>query len=348
MKDSKRTITIDGSYGEGGGQILRTACALSAVAGIPCHITNIRKSRRNPGLKLQHLVGIRSLGDLCNGKIVGDSLQSEEIYFYPGEVRPTTLNLRIETAGSITLVLQTLLLPSFFAKGPVRINIQGGGTDTAFAPTIDYHRFVFLELLAKLGLRANVVIIKRGFYPKGDAMVKIEVIPGKPKSWVCSERGDLDKISIISGASESLKGGRVSERQAKAAEDLIVSKLKTKTERRIEYYSTLSPGSQINIIGKYKNTFIGIDGIGERGKRAENVGQEAALRFVREHDSGACIDQLAGDQILPYLSLAEGTSTVTLSHLSEHAKTNLWVIEKFLERSFKISKDKSKAITSIN
>ncbi|MBI4229009.1 MAG: RNA 3'-terminal phosphate cyclase [Deltaproteobacteria bacterium] len=347
MVKQAHTITIDGSYGEGGGQILRTACALSAIAGLPCRVFNIRKNRRKPGLKLQHVIGIRNLTKLCNGSLEGDSLHSQEVFFRPGEIRSCTLNVQIETAGSITLVLQTLLLPAFFASGPVRVGFQGGATDTFFSPTMDYYRFVFLKILEKLGLKTNTEIVKRGFYPKGNAMVTVEVVPRKPENWSCSDHGSLNTIKIISGASETLKGARVAERQAEASEELLRAKLTVPIEQNIEYYSTLSTGSQINIIGECENSVIGSDALGQPGKRAERVGKEAALQFLNEVNSGACLDRFACDQILPYVSLADGNSIITVSEVSEHARTNFWVIEQFLDRSFEINKSVSKAIISI-
>lgn len=347
MVKQAHTITIDGSYGEGGGQILRTACALSAITGRPCRVFNIRKNRRKPGLKLQHLIGIRNLRKLCNGSLEGDSLHSQEVFFRPGEIRSCTLNVQIETAGSITLVLQTLLLPAFFASGPVRVGFQGGATDTFFAPTMDYYRFVFLKMLEKLGLKTNTEIVKRGFYPKGNAMVTADIVPCKPASWSCSDRGSLERIKIISGASETLRDARVAERQAEASEELLKAQLEVPIEQKIEYYSTLSTGSQINIIGECENSIIGSDALGRPGKRAEMVGREVTLQFLKELNSGACLDRFAGDQILPYVALADGNSNFTVSEVSEHAMTNFWVIEQFLDRSFKINKSVSKAIISI-
>ena len=347
MFKKAHSIAIDGSYGEGGGQILRTACALSAITGISCRVFNIRKNRRKPGLRLQHLIGIRNLKKLCNGNLEGDSLHSQEVFFRPGKVRSCTLNVKIETAGSITLLLQTLLLPAFFAPGPVRIHFQGGATDTFYSPTMDYYRFVYLKILEKLGLKTDTEIIKRGFYPIGSAMVRVEVTPCKPKSWNCPDHGSLQAITIISGASDTLKRARVAERQAEAAEELLMSNSAVPIERKIEYYSTVSSGSQINIIGVFENSIVGSDGLGRPGTRAERVGKEVALRFVNEVNSMACLDRFASDQILPYVYLARGNSTLSVSGVSEHAKTNMWVVEQFLDRSSKVYEGCSNTMISI-
>ena len=174
-------IEIDGSHLEGEGQILRTAVSLSAVTKKPCRVFNIRKGRSKPGLMPQHLLGIQALAQLCKGSLEGDYLGSEEIKFYPGEIDrgSTSINIRIETAGSITLALQTLTLPAFFTSSPVKIIFNGGATDTFFSPTIDYFRYVFLPILKKMAGIVEINILKRGYYPEGGAKVEATILPTK-------------------------------------------------------------------------------------------------------------------------------------------------------------------------
>ena len=336
-------IKIDGSFGEGGGQILRTAIALSAVAQKPCHVFNIRKGRPKPGLMPQHLLGLRALGELCNGSLEGDELESEEIKFYPDNIdgEQTSITVRIQTAGSITLVLQTLLLPSLFSKKPIEIFFRGGATDTFFSPTIDYFRYAFLGILKKMIPTENtsrpvaIDIIKRGYYPEGGAEVKVTVFPSKLRPLNLTERGQFRKITVISGASEFLKNKKVAERQLAGVRE-VLGKLKLFVEEKSEYYNTQCPGSQICLIAEFKNTVIGTDNLGKLGKRAEDVGKEAALKLLREQKSGACLDKHLADQTLPYMALAGCKSQVTVSEVTDHCKTNIWVIEKFLEGKFEI------------
>jgi RNA 3'-phosphate cyclase len=345
--NEKNTILIDGSYGEGGGQILRTASALSAITGMPCRIINIRKNRRKPGLAHQHVIGLRALRELCDGRLQGDSIGSLEIAFHPGRIKPRTLHVEIPTAGSVTLVMQTLLLPALTAPGRVTVNFHGGGTDTFFSPSMDYYRFVFLKILQRIGLTAEIKITKRGFYPKGGARVTFDTSPGRPGSWRCTERGELRGVTIISGASDKLKERGVAERQAKSAEDKLKSELKRPIEQKIEYSNTFSAGSFINIVADFEHTTIGTDGLGERGRRAEVVGEETAIEFLKEFNSGACLDKHAGDQIVPFISLAEGKSEVTISEIRKHTSTNIWVVNHFLDRSIELRAIDTKTALSI-
>jgi RNA 3'-phosphate cyclase len=328
-------IEIDGSIGEAGGQILRTACALSVVTKNPCLVFNIRKGREKQGLMPQHLAGIQALARLCNGSLEGDELGSQEIKFYPGQTYKERVFVDIPTAGSITLVLQTLILPALFASHPTKIIFEGGATDTFFSPTIDYFRYVFLKILEKLGAKGEINILKRGYFPEGGAGVEITLFPSKLKNLNLTERGELQKISVISGASELLRDKKVAERQIAGVRE-VLGKLKLPIEEKIEYYPTQSPGSQICLAVEFWNTIIGTDNLGKLGKRAEDVGKEAAFELLREQKSEACLDKHLADQILPYLSLGPGKSKVTVSEITNHCRTNIWVIEKFLNGKFEI------------
>ena len=328
-------IEIDGSYGSGGGQILRTACTLSAVTKKSCRVFNIRKGRPKPGLMPQHLLGIQALAQLCNGRLKGDFLGSQEIKFFPGENYRDSILIKIPTAGSITLALQTLIPSALFTPEPIKINFDGGATDTFFSPTIDHFRFVFLKILEKMSSKVEINILRRGYYPEGGAKVEAKIYPSKLKPINLIERRDFKKILIISGASESLKNKKVAERQVAGVRE-ILGKLKLPSEEKIEYYDTPCPGSQICLVAKFENTVIGTDNLGKLGKRAEDVGKDAASELLKEQKSGASLDKHLSDQILPYLALAKNKSSVTVSEITTHCQTNIWVIEKFLKGNFKI------------
>lgn len=330
---SNQIIEIDGSYGSGGGQILRTATALAAVAKKPCCVFNIRKGRDKPGLMSQHLLGIQALTQLCNGKLEGDRLGSEEIKLYPEEIRAKDLRVKIETAGSITLVLQALIPSTLFASEPLKITFDGGATDTFFSPTIDHFQYVFLEILEKMGEKVEINILKRGCYPEGGAKIEVTIYPSKLKNLNLTERGKLQKILAISGASEFLKDKKVAERQLAGVRE-VLGKLKLPIEEKVEYYKSQCPGSQICLAALFENTVIGTDNLGKLGKRAEDIGKEAALELLKEQKSQACLDKHLADQILPYLALTKGKSSVTVSEVTNHCKTNIWVIEKFINGKF--------------
>jgi len=337
-------IEVDGSFGSAGGQILRTATALAVVTKKPCYIFNIRAKRPKPGLMPQHLLGIQALAYLCNGRLEGDYLGSEEIKFYPGESYRDRVSVNIPTAGSITLVLQSLIPVALFAPTPIKISFDGGATDTFFSPTIDYFRYVFLKILEKITQDENgsrpigINVLKRGYYPEGGAKVEVKTYPAKLKNFNLIERGSFKKILVISGASNFLKEKKVAERQIVGARE-ILGKLKLSIEERVEYYDTCCPGSQICLIAEFENTIIGTDNLGKLGKRAEDVGKEAALELLKEQKSGACLDKHLADQVLPYIALAEGKSQVTVSEITRHAQTNIWVIEKFIDGKFEIKGD---------
>jgi len=339
----EEVIKIDGAYLEGGGQILRTAAALSAITERPCHIFNIRKGRPAPGLKTQHLLGLRALAELCNGKLEGDALGSTEIKFHPGKINRERLSVNIDTAGSITLVLQGLLLPALFTPKPVEILFKGGATDTFFSPTLDYFQYVFLKILEKMGVRVEIDIEKRGFFPRGGAEIKVKVFPATLKPLKLKERGEFKKIKIFSGASESLKDKRVAERQVAGVKE-VIGKLNLRLEEDIQYHNTDCPGSYICLVAEFENTVIGSDNLGKLGKSAEEVGQEAARELLKEQRSGTPLDKHMADQILPYIALANKKSRVAVSEITNHCKTNIWVIEKFLDGQFNIN-DENNIIT---
>jgi len=355
---AEKMIEIDGYYGEGGGQILRTAVALSAISQKPCRIFNIRKSRGNPGLALQHLVGLRALSQFCNGKLEGDNLGSQEIKFFPGNILSPSLKIDIETAGSITLVLQTLLLPCLLSSMisgqtplSIKIKFHGGATDTFFSPSIDYFRYVFLgalkkiieELPTKRGGGVDINISRRGFYPQGGAEVEVKISPPVISQKIITplsleKAGKLGRILIISGAADSLRERKVAERQISGTRQtpLFFKKADLPIEKKFEYYDTLSPGSQITIIAEFENTVLGVSNLGKSQKSSEEVGKEAAMEFLKETMKGAALDKHLCDQILPYIAFLAKTAKITASEITQHARTNIWVIEKFVKGKFKI------------
>ncbi len=328
-------IEIDGSYGESGGQILRTAVGLSAVTGKPFRIFNIRSGRPNPGLKAQHLKGIEAVARLCSAELKGARLGSTEITFLPGKIKTEKLRIDVGTAGSVTLVLQALMIPAIRAPEPIEFEITGG-THVAWSPTTAYFRHVFSEYLRMMGIEITSETVRYGYYPKGGGLIKVKINPEELKPLILEERGKHIKTEAWSNASRELMKACVGERQVNAAENIL--KL---DKKNIKYVSSYSTGSSITIASNFENCFLGASSLGARGKSAERVGEGAAQKLKKTLDTKATMDKHMTDQILPYLALSRNKSIVLAPELTGHAKTNIWVIEKFIDRNFKTQEQKN-------
>jgi RNA 3'-terminal phosphate cyclase (GTP) len=353
-------IKLDGSYCEGGGQILRTALALSAFTGQSFEVDNIRKGRHSSGLKNQHLYCIKALQQLCNGKAEGVALGSHEVKFTPGKIEGKEIIIDIGTAGSMTLLLQSVLLPTLFADKKVVLKIKGG-TDNKWAMPYDYFKEILLPHLMDLA-DIKVELVKRGYYPRGGGEIKIEINPKyklkdfrdlnelldsleKKQKYNLIDQGSLLKIKGVSHASSSLKDAEVAERQAKSAEDKL-KQLNVPVEIKTEYHQTLSPGTGIVLYAIFnkENIRIGADSLGERGKKSEKVGKEAADKLINEINYKAPVDEYLADNLIPFLALCKGK--IKVAKISNHTLTNIYVVEKFLGKTFKIDK-KNKIIQTV-
>ncbi len=322
-------LEIDGSYGEGGGQILRSSLALAAVLGKEVRIFNIRAGRSDPGLKAQHLTGAKALATICNASSEDLDIGSTEFVFRPGRIEGGSFRFNIGTAGSITLVLQTLMPLLPFAPRELSVEIRGG-TDVNWSPPIDYLRLITLPVLANMGFTMSLEVTSRGHYPKGGGLVKVSSTPsGRLKPIEHLEGGS---ISLIVGVSHAVKLPRhVAERQAAAAVQVIRNHGLPNPEIEIENSengASLGPGSGIVLCARAEaGAILGGDCLGERGRRAEEVGQLAAQRLVEEIENGSFLDRHMGDMIVPYMALADGVSDVSVSEISQHTLTNVKVAE---------------------
>ena len=310
---------------------MRTAVGLSVATGRPCRIHSIRAGRADPGLKAQHLAGIRGAARLCGARVEGAHPGSQKLVFEPGPLDPPEqLRVQVETAGAVTLVLQTLMVPLATLRDPMEI-IVTGGTHVLWAPTVDYFVAVFSYYLERMGVMARVLNVEPGFYPAGGGMLHVVVSPAGLAPQDITVRGAFRKVLARSLAASELRRSQVVERQLVGAARVLA--LDWENE---EYRRSRSVGSAIHIMAEYANCRLGASCLGERGKRAEIVGVEAAGLLDRWMSTGACLDEYMADQILPYLAMAGGTSRVRVAAVTDHCRTNIWVIEKFLPVRFTV------------
>ncbi|MFA4645852.1 RNA 3'-terminal phosphate cyclase [Pyrococcus kukulkanii] len=327
-------ITIDGSYGEGGGQILRTSIALSVITGEPVKIINIRANRPNPGLRPQHLHGILALKELSNAKVEGAEVGSKELTFIPGKIKAKNISINIGTAGSITLVLQALLPAMAFAEKRIKFRITGG-TDVPWSPPVDYMRNVTLFALRRIGINGEIVIERRGHYPKGGGIVRGFIDPWDEKrELVALEYTTINKIEGISHATNLPT--HVAERQAKAAKKEL-EVLGVPIEIKTEVSRSLGPGSGVVVWAETDCLRLGGDALGKKGKPAEVVGKEAAKELLDQLKTKACVDKFLGDQLIPFLAFSGGR--VKVVEITRHLITNVWVVEQFLGKVFEVKGD---------
>jgi RNA 3'-phosphate cyclase len=325
-------VEIDGSHGSGGGQIIRTAIAMSALTGKPCQIKRIRAKRENPGLSFQHLTAVKAVQELCHAQVTGAELRSEELTFIPGKIGSGTFNFDIQTAGSITLVLQALLPAAIHAKGPLKFNITGG-TNVPLAPSPEYFQHIFCDYLGKMGIDIKSETLRYGFYPKGGGKMQVLINPCMPKPLELTSRGNLLKVDCWSIATKDLQQALVAERQLTGFRKEMNMKIEKKN---IVYIDSLSTGTSVHGHSHYENCKLGADALGERGLKAEEVGRKCAESLKKEMSLVGCVDSHCLDQLMPFMALA-GKSRVLANEITEHARTNAYIIEKFLPVSFKIS-----------
>ena len=324
-------IEIDGSLGEGGGQVLRTSIALSALLGKEVHVKNIRGKRPNPGLRAQHMTAIRAVAALSDAETKGLQIGSNDLCFTPRKKMSGSFKFDVGTAGSISLVLQALMPASAFSSGKTEFEITGG-TDVRWSPTIDYVRFVVLPNLSKLGYLAELKLIQRGHYPKGGGRVLMMVQPCK--GLMPLQLTGQSEIKRVRGISHCVRlPAHVAQRQATAAQDILKEIDQLDVSVTLETYPSatdphVAPGSGIALYTDNEpGRVLGADSVGERGRPAEEVGRQAATQLVGEINSGAPVDRHMSDILIPYLAVADGSSEFRTSLITMHTITNARIAE---------------------
>jgi RNA 3'-terminal phosphate cyclase (ATP) len=328
-------VMLDGSEGEGGGQILRTALSLSLITGRPFELSHLRAHRRPPGLRPQHLACVRGAQAMSGGRSEGAQVGSDHLTFEPGQPKAGNYELDVGSAGSTPLLLQCLFFPLCLAGGGSLL--LRGGTHLPHSPTWQYLSWIWAPTMAAYGLRAELQLRYAGFYPQGGGEVFARVLPAaEPPTGVdLPARGTLRDVHVT-----SLVGGlpfTIAERQAKAAVGALLQRGIICEPEKLPLPVLRSVGSAVFVRAQFENTAVGFSALGERGRPAEAVGQDAAAQLLGFMESAGALDEHLADQILlPAALLAAGRlgpvgqTRFTTSRVTGHLTTNAKVVERFL------------------
>jgi RNA 3'-terminal phosphate cyclase (ATP) len=319
-------LKINGGHGEGGGQIIRSAIALSCITKQPIHLENIRKNRKNEGLKAQHLTAIQILQKISKADVIGAKIGSTELKFIPGNVENLELIEDVKTAGSISLILQVLIPVVSISQKKLSLIIKGG-TDVLWSPSMDYTQHVVKEAYSRMGIEFSVEIIKRGYYPKGNGEVKLEVYPSKIKSLTLSKRetNNLKLKCTFSKISIDVIKEKIEMIKEK------ISKANFNVEIEIKEQEAIDSGASLLIYSIDKNSIIGIDGL------FDNKKQNFDLDFEKFNNSLG-VDESLADMLVVPASLGINKTVFQVKEITEHLETNLFVTSKITGCKYGIGK----------
>jgi len=321
-------LEIDGSFGEGGGQIVRTAITLSCILHKPIIIKNIRKGRKNPGLKPQHLMTLKILEKVCSAKLGHVNIGSTNLKFIPGEIKSMDLKEDVGTAGSIALIIQVLIPVVAICKKKINLMIKGG-TSVLWSPTIDYSLIVLRELYSRMGIDFSLNVIKRGYFPKGGGIVELEVFPCEKINPIILDKRSTKKVKIIcsySKLSSKLISNRVKLIEKKLIENNFIVDTKIKEE------NTLDSGASLLISSIDENSIIGIDSLFNIHQDKFDLDLD---KFIHENNS---VDEHLADMLVLPASLAKGMTVFQVDKISKHLETNLFVASKITGCKYGIGK----------
>ena len=322
---TKREINIDGSYGEGGGQVLRTSISLAAITGTSVRIENIRSGRKKPGLMRQHLTSIKAAAEICGAKVEGLELRSDAVSFVPGVIEGGDYRFDIGSAGGTVLVAQTIIPILSHAKTASTVTIIGG-THNMWAPTFDYLERAFLPQYNKMGGRVSVELLKYGFYPAGGGEIVLSVKQTQDKRALdLQTRGDKVDASIIAVL-------------ANLKRDIASREIKTITKRmdidksasEILHVESPGPGNAVSVFMEYENVTEVFIGLGQHGVRAETIANNVVNEARDYFTSDAAVGEHLADQLLLPLALYGG-GVFTTTNITEHTRTNMDIIKRFLD-----------------
>jgi len=331
-------IELDGS--DGGGQVVRSALSLSALADEPVRIENVRGARDDPGLKNQHLAAVELAAAICDADVEGAELDAETLTFDPGQPSGGQYEVDVGTAGSVTLVFDAVLPLAAAIDEPISVTVRGG-TDVEWSPPIDYYRRVKLPVLRRHGVDAAVDVERRGFYPAGGGVATVSIDPSTPAPIELTERGDRNGVRIYSIASDDLADADVAERQACGAAAALPDSVDV-IERNAAYAETASTGSAVALRADYEHVLAGENALGERGVPAERVGEAAARALDAFHAGDAAADRYLADQLLVWLALAGGE--LTIPEVTNHVESS---VELFREFGVGVSVEENAELTRV-
>lgn len=325
-------VEIDGSMGEGGGQVLRSALSLSIITGKGMHVRNIRARRSKPGLMAQHMKSIHAAAAVSRAEVDGASLNSTWLTFRPSDIRTGRYRFDIGTAGATTLVFQTIFIPLSLADSASTVLISGG-THVPWSPCLHYLTLHWLPILQRIGYDAQLELEQAGFYPKGGGRINGTIRPARTITpLTLAHRGKLIRIHGISAVANLPL--TIAERQKRQAV-LRLQKLpdwQPAPDLRIQIQQMHSPvkGSFLLLLAEFQEGQCCYFGLGAPGKPAERVADEAVDALLAFLETGAAIDQYLADQLLLPLSLAEGPSRLHTSQVTAHLLTNAMILRAFL------------------
>ena len=326
-------ILIDGSFGEGGGQVFRTSLTLSLLTRKPLRINNIRANRQSPGLKAQHLTALKAACQISKAAVEGDSIGSREVLFYPGEVIPGKYSFEVQTAGSTSLVLQTIFLPLVLESRPSQIVIKGG-THVPWSPVFHYLDWQWLNWMKQIGYTSSLQLNSCGYFPKGGGQIVCEISPVvELRPVINMKRGKLSQISGISAVSN------LDLSIAKRKRMRIISRLGARyplNDIKTTRLPGVGKGTFLVLLVEFENSAACFSALGKKGKRAEEVADEAADLVERFLETPGCVDPFLPDQLLVPLSLANEVSRISTSKITSHLITNTEIVRQFLPTQIEI------------
>ncbi|MCE9617539.1 MAG: RNA 3'-phosphate cyclase [Nitrosarchaeum sp.] len=320
-------LKINGEFGEGGGQIIRTAITLSCITKRPIIIENIRKNRKIPGLRPQHLTAIKILQKICDADVEGAKIGSTSLKFVPGNVKSCNLIEDIGTAGSISLILQVLIPVAAICQKKLNLTIKGG-TDALWSPTIDYTQYVLKEAYSRMGIKFSVKLIKRGYYPKGGGEVNLEVLPSNVKSILLYQR-KTKNIKLL--CSFSNLPNELIKKHVKSIERKLTEK-KFVVQTQINEENAIDSGASLLIFSIDEESIIGIDSIFD--KKIEKF--DLDLESFTENNLG--VDERLADMLVLPASLTNEMTIFRVNNISKHLETNLFVTSKITGCKYGVGK----------